>query len=94
MYTYDIIEETKKDYLLMILSNKELFPFVRDDYIIVRFRDRVIYRDKIVNFGINNISDVLGISITDSVYLYYFLDIARDNGASMKTYNKKKSLRL
>ena len=94
MYKYDIIEENKKNYLMFILCNKELFPFVEDDTIFIRFRNRNIVKKSIDDFGINDLSDVLGISIVDSVYVYYFLDIAKDNGVSMKEYCKKKSLWL
>lgn len=94
MYIYDLINEEKKNNLVFILSNKGLFPFVKDDVLFIRFKDKNIFQKNVGDFCINDLSDILEISIVDSTYLYYFLDVARENGDSMKSYSKKKSLRL
>lgn len=94
MYNYDIIEEARRNNLLFLLSNKGLFPYIKNDVIFIRHRTKIVFRKNVSDFGVNDVSDILGISIVDSVYAYYFLDIARDNGASTKSYSKKKSLGL
>ena len=90
MYNLDFIDNKNRDNLLFVLNKRGLVPYIFGDRLYVFYKDSVIFIKKVDELFINDINDILNLSIVDSRYLYYFLDIASDN--SNKVKRKKKSL--
>lgn len=91
MYYLNDIEINEKNNLLYILNKKGLYPKIINDELFVICSDNVVFRKKVESLFINDLIDIIGLSVSDSKYLYYLIDIAYDNSVSKV---KKKSLWL
>lgn len=94
MYNLNFIEENEKNEFLNIVYNKGLIPVISDNklFILNTSFDCVFCKD-ISEVNINNLSDVLGITIVDSKYIYYLFDSAYyNNREGLGSIYKKKSL--
>jgi len=89
MYNMSFLENIERDNFLNILNNKGIYCYVDNDSIYISVLGKLVHECSVSNLFLNDICDILGISIIDNKYLYYFLDIAYDN-----SFDKKKSLRL
>ncbi len=88
MYNMSFLENIERDNFLNILNNKGIYCYVADDWIYISVMGNLVHECSVSSLLLNDICDILGISIVDNKYLYYFIDIAYDNSP------KKKSLRL
>lgn len=90
MYNLSFIEEIEKNAFLNIINNRGLIPKIIDDKLFVFNMNHECFCVKNVSdLCINDINDIFNISIVESKYIYYLIDIAYNNE---KGYCKKKSL--
>jgi len=90
MYNLSFIEEIEKDAFLSIINNRGLIPKIINNELFVFNRNlECVYVKNISDLCINDINDIFNISIVESKYIYYLIDIAYNNE---KSYCKKKSL--
>lgn len=90
MYNLSFIEEIEKDAFLSIINNRGLIPKIINNELFVFNRNLECFCVKNVSdLCINDINDIFNISIVESKYIYYLIDIAYNNE---KGYCKKKSL--
>lgn len=91
MYNLNFIEENEKNEFLNIINNKGLVPIIINGILVVFDRNsEYIFVYDIDDLCVNDINDILSISIVDSKYVYYLIDIAYQNCEKSKC--KKKSL--
>lgn len=92
MFNLNYIEQVEKNELLFILNNNGVVPYVDGDKLIILNSS---FEMSICDFSINHLNSILGTSIVDSKYVYYFISIAYDNVYfNDDVKRKKKSLWL
>ena len=90
MFNLNYIEQVEKNELLFILNNNGVVPYVDGDKLIILNSS---FEMSICDFSINHLNSILGTSIVDSKYVYYFISIAYDNAYfNDDVKRKKKSL--
>lgn len=89
MYNMSFFESIERDNFNNILKNKGIYCYIYDECIFISVFGKLVFECSVSDLLLNDICDILGISLVDNKYLYYFLDIAYSN-----SYSKKKSLRL
>ena len=93
MYKLNFIEESERNSLLFIISSRGLYPQIIDCQLIVFDSDmHVVFKKNISDLCFNDVSDILGISVVNSKFVYYLLDIALENSLDANEKCKKKSL--
>ena len=91
MYNLNLIEQNEKNDFLNIVYNKGLMPVISGDKIFVLNTNfDCVFRKKIDDVSVNDLSDLLGITIVDSKYIYYLFDSAYYNNRG--GLGKRKSL--
>lgn len=91
MYNLNLIEENEKNDFLGIVYRKGLIPVISGDKLFVLNTNfDCIFRKKIDDVSVNDLSDLLGITIVDSKYKYYLFDSAYRNNRD--GLGKRKSL--
>lgn len=88
MYNFDVIGNIEKDNLMYILNNKNLFPCIEENELVIYFDNDIIFKKNIDNLSFFDVSSILGFPVIDSRYVYYLISIAYDNSNSKK-YIKK-----
>ncbi len=82
------IDSFNKSELLYVLQHMGLSPCIIYDKLVVFSGETIVLAKKIGDLFINDLVD-LGINVTDSRYVSYLIEIAKDSARG-----KRKSLRL
>lgn len=94
MYVYDLIDGVAMNDLSILMSNRGLISYVDGNMLYVCDQEyNNIFCGKIDSMSIFDVNNILSTSLIDSKYLYYFIDIARNNSSlDVSGKTKKKSL--
>lgn len=91
MYNLNDIEKNEKNAFLSIINNRGLVLRIIDSKLhVFNIDQECVFVKDVCDLSINDVSDILSISIVESKYVYYLIDIAYDNDC--KKLCKKKSL--
>lgn len=91
MYNLDFLEMIEYDELCNVVNSKELYPCVLENRLHVIYDSTDIFSMDVSDFSVSDLNNLLGLSLIDSKYAYYFIKYAYSNDPLIF---KKKSLRL